>query len=227
MATRHKLVLAAAALAALLLGAACQGNLDEIVADFNARATQVAGGTLAAEATLSAILVGTPVPEGFTPPPANTFDLTTNYAATLAQAWGQTYALPSGSQFEIRATQQQMGDYVIQQLQVTGWERTARGGSIAIALGQVRLDLALEDSDGNFGAGTVSFQPTLDATGRLRLNPQGGDFGGLRMPDNFTPALGDAVHTALSGARDASLSRVSLTRLMLENGVLDVAGTVR
>ncbi len=227
MATRHTLALAAAALAALLTGVSCRGNLDEIVAEFNARATQVASSTLVAEGTVSAVLRGTPTPEGYVPPPPGTFDLTGDPAASLAHAWGQTYALAPGTQFEIIATQQQMGEYVIQQLQLAGWDQTARGGSIAIALGQVRLDLALVDADSNFGAGTVTFQPTLDPAGRLRLNPQGADFGGLRMPNNFTPALGDAVHTGLTGARDDSLSRVSLSRLVLENGILDVAGTVR
>ena len=90
----------------------------------------------------------------------------------------------------------------------------------------MRVDLALVVGD-EFGPGTVTFQPTLDSLGRIRLNPQGGEFGQLDIPSNLVPAIGDAVHTALTGARNDQLSQVNLASFSLENSLLQVEGTVR
>lgn len=225
---RRRLALIALTALAALLTAGCQDTIDQAVANLNARATAVAGGTLPAEiSTAGAAIQATATALVPTQPPAGYFDISLDPAASLANAWGQVYALQSGASFEIIATEQQTGEFIIQQLQVSGWQETAHGGSATIDAGQIRVDLALVDADGDFGAGTVTFQPTLDSAARLRLNPQGASFGGLTVPDNFTAALGDSVFAALEGARNPSLARVTLSRLTLEDGRLSVAGTVK
>ena len=221
-------ILAGAAVLAALLFAGCSGRLAEAVADFNARATQVAGGQIEIGDGTTVPLVptgGVDINLGGTPQASGEFDLVANPSITLVSAWEQIYALPAGTPFSINATQDQVGMYVVEYLQAAGWGETARGGSAAIANGQVRVDLAVEATDGNFGAGTVTFQPTLDGTARVRLNPQGGDFHSLQMPNNFTSSIGDALIAAVSGSPATDVQQVTLNRLVLEGGTMQVSGT--
>ncbi len=212
----------------LMLTAGCNSRLAERVRQLNEAATRAASGDLGfigiTPATPATPAPPTPQP---TPTPPNLQDLTGDPNATLAHAWGVVYALPSGSEFTIIATERQVGDHIVRLLQLKGWDQVVRGGSAKVALGQLRLDLAMEDSEGKFGAGTITFQPTLDAGGILHLNPRGADFGGLHIPDNFTPALGDAVHSVLTGAETEALTRVRLSLIGLDEGILRVSGTVR
>ncbi len=225
MAYRKPTALLPALMLTLVLATGCNNRLAENIRRLNEAATRTASGDLGfVSGTPSTPLPPTPQP---TPTPPNLQDLTTDPNATLAHAWGVTYTLPAGSEFTIIATEQQVGDYIVRMLQLKGWDQVVRGGSAKIALGQIRLDLAMEDSEGKFGAGTITFQPTLDAGGVIHLNPRGADFGGLQIPDNFTPALGDAVHSALSGAESAALSRVRLSLIALDNGTMRVSGTMR
>ncbi|MBN1311534.1 MAG: hypothetical protein JXB30_08955 [Anaerolineae bacterium] len=189
------------------------------MATLNARATEIAGG---------GGIVGTPLamltPEPTHPP--NLYDLVTA-GDTLVHAWGQIYGLPSGSEFTIWATQQQVSDFIIQTLQVGGWEDTVKGGSVSIGAGQLRLDVAIIDAASNSGSGTFTCQPTLDGMGRLKLNPMGAQFGSLQIPNGLTGALGDAAQTALAGAKNETLSKVSLKVISLENETMEVSGTVK
>jgi hypothetical protein len=222
----RRLILALVAVAVMVGVSGCQGSIDEVVGGFNARATQIAGGQVGGAAPTATPQPGptagpTSVPTGF-------HDLTTDPNALLVQAWGQTTGLPSGSQFQITADQYQVGQYIIQVLQSDRRSQTAvRGGSLAIDLGQIRLDMALEDTSGQFGSGTITFQPTLDEAARIRLNPQGANFNGLRMPDEFTAALGDAMLTVLTGAPTEDLRRVNLSEISLSGGRMRVSGTIR
>jgi hypothetical protein len=219
MARRHYFTVIAALALALVLSAGCNGRLDSNMATFNAKATEVAG---------SGEIVGTPLamltPQPTVPP--NLYDLTVTNES-LVHAWGQTYGLSSGAEFAIYATQQQVTEFVIQTLQVNGWQDTVKGGNVTFGTGQLRLDVAIEDTNGDSGAGTVSFQPTLDELRRLKLNPQGAQFGTLQIPNGLTEALGDAIETALIGAKNEALSKVILKSLSLENQTLKVSGTVK
>jgi hypothetical protein len=203
--------------------AACNGTVDSNVATLNALATLSAGGSV--NGGDPGAPSETPVPPTETPLP-NLIDLTLNPNSLLVSAWGSTYGLPSGSAFTIKATQGQAGQYVIQVLQTEGFSDTVKGGSAAIGVGQIRIDLALVDLDGKFGSGSVTFQPTLD-NGQLRLNPRGGEFAGLNLPGNLTAAVGDAVHTALTGARSNQLSQVNLDQLSLDNTTVEISGRRR
>ncbi len=221
--TRISAGLIVAILVLVLVG--CNGTLDNNVATLNAAATNAASGSI--NVTLPSLPTAAPATE--TPLP-NLYDLTTTPNETMAHAWGQTYGLPSGSEFTIIVTQQQGGQFVVDTLKLGGWQDTVSGGSISVGVGQVRLDLALlikKEDKTEFGSGTATFQPTLDAAGRIRLNPQGGDFGSLSIPDNLTVAMGDAIYALLTGAKNDSLSRVTVTRIAMENGILTVAGKVR
>jgi hypothetical protein len=216
-----------------LIVTGCEGNkLDSNIATFNARATQMAN------STVPAIDILTEIPDipgisqqtneaGGSGAESHIFDLTTNPNAALVDAWSQVYGLGSGETFRIAANQNQVGIFVIDTLQLYGLQSTVRGGSVALGAAQLRLDLALVGSEGDFGGGTVSFQPTLDSLGRLRLNPQPAQFGGLDLPDNMLELLGDAVHTALTGARNDAQSEVTLTLIQLENGILELEGNIR
>jgi hypothetical protein len=222
------LALLAPVIALMLVG--CGGQLDRNIATLNAAATAAASG-----GALDLTLPSLPGSELLTPQPTdppNTYDLTTNPTGELVSAWGQVYTLGSGSQFTIRATEDQAGRYVIQNLQANGWQDTVKGGSIAIGSGQVRVDLALQIAEQNgqpmqFGAGTVTFQPTLDSSGNVRLNVLGADFGTLSLPANFTGAIGDAVHSMLTGAPNANLSKGRLTQITLESNLMAVNGTIK
>jgi hypothetical protein len=220
----------ALALAAVMMLAGCGGQLDRNIATLNAAATQAASG-----GGLDVTLPALPGSDLLTPQPTdppNTFDLTADPTGELVHTWGQVYGLASGSQFAIRANEDQAGRYVIQTLQLNGWQNTVKGGSIAIGAGQVRVDLALQIDEQNgqpmqFGSGTVTFQPTLDASGTVRLNVLGADFGTLSLPANFTSSIGDAVHSMLTGAPNANLSKVRLTQIVLENNQLAINGSVK
>jgi len=213
MAFRKVIRLGLVMIAVLVLGAGCRGTLDQNVQDFNELATQVAGG-------------GTPGGPTLEPTPANVRDLTGDPAALLVQAWGETYGLPSGSEFTIKATEDQVAIFIDDTLRLEGWGETVRGVTVAVGLGQLRMDFGLVAASGEYGNGSVSFQPTLDSRG-LALNPVSDDFGGLTLPSGLTYALGDSVVTALAGAKDESLIRVRLTQLSLDNGVMTVVGVVR
>lgn len=222
-----------ALLSVVLLVSACGAEgVDEAVGELNRLATQAAGGTVEDTPPGEQLPAGEPPAEGQNPPPAEgpgsgaTFDLTIT-GGSLANAWGQTYGLAGGTDFTIVANEQQVAEYIIQRLQQAGWQNNVFGGSAAVGSGQIRVDLALQTADGNFGGGTFSFQPTLDEAGRLRLNPQGGDLGGLRMPGDFPAAVGDAVYAALTGASNANTSRVTLRELTLDAATLHLAGNVR
>ncbi len=214
-------LLATLALAVALL-AGCNGTLDSNIATLNAAATNAA--TTGINVTLPPLLItNTPGPTA----PPNLYDLVANPADSVAHAWGQVYGLPRGSEFTILANEAQAGEFVIATLQLSGWQDMVKNGSVAIGVGQIRLETALLITNEEFGAGTVSFQPTLDGMGRIRLNPLGASFGSLDVPGNLISAMGDAVHTLLSGAANDSLSRVTLSQIALENGVMRVSGTVR
>ncbi len=206
----------------LTITAGCSENFGNAVSNMNANATRIAGG----EVTSSGSPAETATPEP-TAEPDGYYDLVSSPSTSLVQAWGRIYGLPSGTEFTIIADQVQVGEFTIQTLQLEGWSETVRGGSASIALGQIRLDLALEAENGDFGSGSLSFQPTLDEAAQLHLNPRGAEFGGLRMPNDFIPALGDAVYASLTGAQTAALSKVTLSQLSLDSGVMTVRGTVR
>jgi hypothetical protein len=219
MTQRRYIVLAFILILALASTVGCNGRLDANMATFNASATQVAS---------SGSIVGTPLamltPEPTAPP--NLYDLTTT-GDTLVHAWGQTYGLSSGAEFTIYATEQQVAEFIIETLQIGGWQATINGGSVAIGTGQIRLDVAVTDTAGNQGGGTVTFQPTLDEMGRFKLNPIGAQFGTLQIPNGLTQALGDAAETALTGAKSDTLSKVTLKMISLEGEIMKVSGVVR
>jgi hypothetical protein len=197
------------------LSAGCNGNkIDANVATVNALATQVASGYIATRTAAP-----TEIP--------NLYALSADPSALLVHAWGQVNGLPRKSEFTIVTTQQQVGDFIIETLKLAGWDETVQGGSVVIDVGQIRLDLALIDANGAFGAGTVSFQPTLDEMGRVKLNPLGGGFGDLKLPNGLTAAFGDAVYTTLAGAPNDRLSNVTLHSLSLQGGIMEVTGERR
>lgn len=234
MASRRPILLVTILLLMALTLTACQGQLDGLVGGLNSVATAAAGGEGAnpgadveATATEAVPATETPIPATATPSIA-TFDLTTDPGALLVRAWGQNvYTLPPGTEFEIRATEAQVAAYVIGILQLDGFEENVRGGQALIGSGQVRLDMALVGTDGDFAGGTITFQPTLDDQQRLRLNPLGGDFGGLTLPPDLLSDFGDAVYTAMTGAANHDLAKVTLTGFSLDDGVMVVRGTVR
>jgi hypothetical protein len=215
----------AIALLSIVSLSGCNGVLDANMATLNAAATNAASGQI--NVTLPAI----PGAELLTPQPTNppnTYDLTIDPNGNLATAWGSIYAQGGGTQFTLIATELQAGQFVIQTVQAAGWQESVRGGSVAIGLGQTRVDLAiLLELLEQFGAGTVTFQPTLDGTGALRLNPLGADFGTLTVPSGLTSSIGDAVHSLLTGAATDNQSRVNLTQITLQGGIMQVSGTVR
>lgn len=196
------------------------GTLDENVATVNAIATRGAGGDVSGALPEQAAATETPTPTA-TPDP-NFRDLTLDPNALLVQAWGQVAAQPSNTSFTIIATDTQVGGYIIADLQLS-FAETVRGGSVTLAPGQLRIDLALEAGDGNFGSGTASFQPTIDETGTLRLNPQGANFSGITVPNGFTQGIGASVTKALTGGNNS----VALNELSLDNNRLVVAGLIR
>jgi hypothetical protein len=206
----------------LMITAGCSENFGNAVSNMNANATRIAGG----EVTDSGSPVETATPEPTTEPDGY-YDLVSSPSTSLVQAWGQIYGMPSGTEFTIIADEVQVAEFTIQTLQLEGWSETVRGGSTSIALGQIRLDLALQAENGDFGSGSLTFQPTLDEAAQLHLNPRGAEFGGLRMPTEFIPALGDSVHASLTGAQTDALSKVTLSQLSLDDGVMTVKGTVR
>lgn len=205
----------------VLLMTGCDGNttLTDNVATLNAAATKAAGGDGGSGSGES-----TPEPTAL---PANYFDLTADPGKSLANAWGTINGLPGGQEFTVIASEQQVGTYIIERLQLSGWEETVRGGSVTIGSGQIRLDVALVDEENNFGSGTITFQPTLDELGQVHLNPLGADFGTFDLPNDLLAAFGDQVNFALGGAPNESLIRVSLTRISLEDEIMQVEGKTR
>jgi hypothetical protein len=222
----RRLILAGLLVGVMLAAAGCNPVVGERISQLDRLATRVAGGDPDAPGAPTVDTAATAEPT-LTPQPSGEHDLTIDPNAQIVTAWEQVYGLAPGTAFHIRADQYQVAAHIVQSLQLTGWSETVRGGSVAIDLGQIRLDLALQDVDGSFGAGTITFQPTLDASGAVRLNPRGADFGGLRMPNNFTVALGDSVIATVTGAQTPDLSRVTLTQIALDAGVMDLRGTVR
>ena len=216
-------------LASLALGmSACNPQLDSSVATFNANATQLAGGGQSA-GTLVGPAVGT-FEAGLTPSPtlpANVYDLTLDQTQLLVSAWGKIYGLPAGAEFQIKASGQQVTRFVVDNLQIQGLADTVKGGNVTLGQGQFRMDLAIVDTTGVYGGVTVTFQPTLDAAAVLKLNPLGSEFGSLNLPPALIPSLGDAVHTTLTGAKNDSLSKVTLRSLFLENDTLTLTGVVK
>lgn len=212
----------------VLLLAACDGRADNTISEMNRLATQAAGGDPGTTdgAAEPEPAEPTPTPEPTEPP--NRFDLTANPNSLLASPWGTIYGpgVASGEPFTIIATEDQVGRYIVQTLQQDGFIDEVRGGSAQIGEGQMRIDLALVDEDGDFGSGTVTFQPTLQGS-ELRLNPSPANFGALDMPGDFFPAIGDAVTKALVGAATANLQQVNVTSLTFENGVLTIEGVKR
>lgn len=216
-------------LMAVLALSACTPTFNQRLEDLSAAATQVGEGIEGLNVTL-------PVIEGVVPPEATStaqgslFDIRSNPNEGLATAWGQVNGLASGQVFTILATQAQAGDYVIQTLRLNGWQDTVQGGSVSVGAGQVRVDLAiLVTSGGNTeaGAGTATFQPTLDSAGRLRPNPQGATFGSLNVPNNLIGSIQDAVFSLLAGGPNDGLVRVNLTVVELLNGEIRISGTRR
>lgn len=207
--------------AVTVFGAGCNPQINSSVATFNAQATNVAstGGKIAET------LAVTPIPTS-TPVVAN-YDLTTDPSQLLIHAWGQAYGLPSGSTFTIAATQDQVAAYIVQTIDLSGFQDSVKGGSAAIGGGQLRLDLSIVDTAGATGTGTITFQPTLDASAKLRLNLIGSSFGALKLPNGLLGNIGDSTEKALMGAPSEALSKAALTSLSLESGVLKVAGTIK
>ncbi len=221
---RKSIVVLTALLGVALSASGCNPQVNSSVATFNAEATKIAGG-----GKVLGTLVATPLPGATstaTSPP-NTYDLTQDQTQLLVHAWGQIYGLPSKAEFQIIASGEQVTRFVIDNLQFQGLADSVKGGHVTLGQGQFRLDLAVIDTTGKPGGVTVTFQPTLDAQAQVRLNPLGSDFGSLSLPPTLIPSLGDAVHTALTGAKDDALSKVTLHSLSLENGVMTVTGAVK
>jgi hypothetical protein len=211
-----------------LLMSACNPQLDSSVATFNANATQLAGGGQSA-GTLVGPAVGT-LEAGLTPSPtlpANVYDLTADQTQLLVSAWGKIYGLPVGAEFQIKAGGQQVTRFVVDNLQIQGLADTVKGGNVTLGQGQFRMDLAILDTAGVNGGVTVTFQPSLDETAALKLNPLGSEFGTLSLPPALIPSLGDSVHTTLTGAKNDSLSKVQLHSILLENDTMVLTGVVK
>ena len=207
--------------AVLLLAAGCNTNINSDVATFNAQATNVAstGGHLAATLAVTAVPTATPV--------VANYDLTTDPTQLLIHAWGQTYGLPSGSKFTIIATQQQVAAFIVQSIELAGFQDSVKDGTAAIGSGQLRLDLSIVDTTGATGTGTITFQPTLDSNAALKLNLIGSSFGTLKLPNGLLGAMGDSTEKALIGAASDSASKVTLSALTLENGQMTVTGLLK
>lgn len=212
----------------LLLAAVygCSAQFDSGMATFNANATKIASGgreigTLIATAQPTAGPTLTPTPA------VHRYDLIADSSELLIHAWGQVYALPAGSQFEIIAEQRDVADFVVASLQLQGFKDTVRGGTVTLAVGQMRVDLDLVGADGATGTATITYQPTLDAAARLQLNMLGSDYGALRLPAGLPLAIDQAVMTSLSGAANESLSKITFSSLSLESGAMTVSGRRR
>lgn len=206
----------------------CNPQLNSSVATFDANATKLASGGQVA-GTLAGTLIVTPIPGAtVTPtPPANVYNLMADQTQLLVSAWGKIYGLPTGSEFQVTASGQQVTRFVVDNLQIQGLADTVKGGNVTLGQGQFRMDLAIVDTTGAYGGVTVTFQPTLDEQAALKLNPLGSEFGVLSLPPALIPSLGDAVHTTLTGAKNDALSKVTLHSLSLENDVLNLTGVVK
>jgi len=203
--------------AALVLLTACNvgGSLDENLATVNAIATAGAGGQVNGGPTPTEGPTQTPTPD------PNLYDLTGDPNALLVQTWATIANQASGTPFTLVATQTQMGNFVIEDLRLR-FPDVVRGGSVALAPGQVQVNMALVEDDESFGSGTVTFQPTIGDGGTLRLNPQGSNFGGVEVPNGFTEAIGRTMNKALTGNAD-----IVLTQLSFDNQQLRIAGNIQ
>jgi hypothetical protein len=199
----------------------CNPQINAGIATFNAQATNVAstGGQIAST------LAVTPVPTATTV--VSTYDISADPSQLLIHVWGQVYTLPPGSVFTIVATQEQVATYIIQNLQLAGFQDSVKDGSVTLGSGQLRLDLSLVDTTGATGTGTITFQPTLDSSGRIKLNLIGSSFGSLKLPDHLLSYMGDSVEKVLMGAASDSLSKVTLNTLSFESASLKVGGTLK
>ncbi|NLH06596.1 MAG: hypothetical protein GX484_03225 [Chloroflexi bacterium] len=219
--------LAAVLVVSLVLVGCDLQNVETAVQRLNQVATQAAGGTVGDTTNGGNAPVDPNQPPAADPnQPPTVYDLPAT-GETLIAAWSRIYAQQPGSAFEVTATERQVSDFIIEHLRASGRQNLVFGGNVVIAGGQIRVDLALQNEEGAFGGGTVSFQPTLAGDGSVRLNALGGDLGGLRMPADFPAAVGDAVHAALTGAPNATTSRVTLRELTLDAATLHLVGNVR
>lgn len=215
-----KRILLTLALTALAF-TACNSEINSQVATLNARATEIASLGQGVAPTLDAVLHPTATP---TIPPV-VYDLTTDPGALLAGAWSEVYAMVSGTPFTIVATQEQVSVFVTQVLNLNGWEATVFSPAVTIGARQFRMDFGIVAANG-FGQATVTFQPTLNASGQVDLNSLGADFGDVNPPSGLTFALGDSVLATLTGQSNVALRQARLTDLSLEDGVMRVSGVM-
>jgi len=214
----RNLTLTMLALSVLAL-VSCGPNLDAQVATLNARATEIANIGQEFVPTVDAVLHPTPTPTI----PIVAHDLTMDSGLLLSSAWGETYALAGGTPFTISATQEQASVFIAQVMNLNGWGGVVFDPSVAIGIGQFRMDFGVVTPGGS-GQATVTFQPTLNAAGGVELNSLGADFGAMSPPAGLTFALGDAVLTTLTGQSSAALRQVRLTEVWLQDGTMRVSG---
>lgn len=243
MTPRRTISIAALALSVLLM-AACRGRSAEPPAQPTAlppteTAAQPTAIPPTAEPPTAAPAQPTAAPAQPTaaPPTAQPtealFEAKGGTADSLKGAWSQAYALPPGVPFVVTTTEAEIQAMLDEKMAASSYGDSIKNLKVTLANGQIKVSFTLtisqqigQKSVSVSADGSVVWAATIDSSGQLALAIVSADFGKLSIPPEMLAPLSEAITQAITGAQTGAQSKVTLTSLVIDNGLMTVKGYV-
>ncbi len=150
-------------------------------------------------------------------------------AESLAGAWEQAYDLPAGVPFRITVSEDEVEAMISQRMAESGYGGAISEIKVRLDDGQIRVRFTLTITQPRTISveGEVVFTAEIDGDGNLALTVTSAEFGRISLPPEMLDALSAALAAAITGAASSAEAEVTLTELIIDDGLMTVSGTVR
>ena len=145
-------------------------------------------------------------------------------STSLTQVWSEIYASPTGVHFTLKTDEERMTEAVNNTIASAGFGDNVSNLNVRLNNSLITVEFGV-----TFGTASANGRITISAfaqTGKAVITMTSVQFGQLILPQEFLDALNAAIAHALTGAANENQAQVTIDEITIDNGEMEITGTV-
>jgi hypothetical protein len=149
--------------------------------------------------------------------------------AAVEEAWAQIDALDQGMPFKLTISEAELEAMITAQMEAQGLGEQLSEFNISLDNQQVGVTFTLTPEQGprDSVSASVVFNASIDENGDLKLEVASAAAGRAEIPPEALAGLSDALAEAMTGASANADADVTLTELVIDDGLMTIKGYVK
>lgn len=145
---------------------------------------------------------------------------------SLDAAWAQAVEMPPGVPFRITISEAEIEDKILSSMTSSGYGANISSLDVTLQNGQIGLSFIFTVPDRTSAQvqASVVFNASIDANGDLVLTVASAEAGRFSIPPEMLTAFSDALAEAMTGAASSAETEVTLTSLVIADGLMTIEG---